>query len=179
MKFNKNSKIVKVSAYAEGYYSGATAYGELYIPYEFYEENKEKLSYLTVYVSELDGKHSEVECDIEYEEITVLDILEMTNAPYDQDRDIDEKLFYRFCDTLCLSDEESDINNDFSNGILSLEKVFTTEEIKFNLSKDTVIDDVLVPKGTLIHFRKDTGNKISDNWTWEFNFNIRNFYQII
>jgi len=179
MKFNKDSKIVKVSAYAEGYYSGATAYGELYIPHEFYEENKEKLSNLEVYVGELDGKHSEVECDIEFEEITVLDILEMTNDPYNQDRNIDEKLFYRFCDTLCLSDEESDINNDFSNGILSLEKVFTTEEIKFNLSKDTVIDNVLVPKGTLIHFTKDTGNKVLDDWVWEFNFNIRNFYQTI
>jgi len=172
MKFNKNSKIVKVSAYAEGYYSGAIAYGELYIPHEFYEENKEKLSNLTVYVSELDGKHSEVSCDIEFEEIIVSDVLEMTNEPYEQDRDIDEKLFYRFCDTLCLSDEGSDIINDFSNGILSLEKVFTTEKIKFNLSKDTIIDDVLVPKGTLIHFTKNTGNKVSDDWVWEFDFKI-------
>jgi len=96
----------------------------------------------------------------------------MTNEPYEQDRDIDEKLFYRFCDTLCLSDEESDIINDFSNGILSLEKVFTTEEIKFNLSKDTIIDNVLIPKGTLIQFTKDTGNKVSDDWQWEFDFKI-------
>ena len=172
MKFNKNSKIIRVSAYAKGYYSGATAYGELYIPYEFYKENKEKLSHLTVYVSELDGKHSEISCDIEFEEIIVSDILRMSNEPYKQDRDVDEKLFYRFCDTLCLSDEESDIINDFSNELLSLEKVFSTEEVKFNLSKDTVIDDVLVPKDTEIKFNKNTGNKISDNWTWEFDFKI-------
>ena len=130
-------------------------------------------------MGELDGKHSEVECDIEFKTITIEDILKMENTSYEQDREIDESVYYRFCDTLCLSDEGSDIINDFSNGILSLEKVFTTEEIKFNLSKDTVIDDVLVLKGTLIHFRKDTGNKVLDDWVWEFNFNIRNFYQTI
>jgi len=172
MKFNKNSKIVRVSAYAEGYYSGATAYGELYIPHEFYEENKEKLSNLEVYVGELDGKHSEVECDTKFETITIEDILKMENTSYKQDKDIDESVYYRFCKILELSNEESDIINDFSNAVLGLDKILETEEVKFNLSKDTVIDDVLVPKGTLIHFTKDTGNKVSDNWVWEFNFKI-------
>ena len=172
MKFNKDSKIVKVSAYAEGYYSGATAYGELYIPYEFYEENKEKLSNLEVYVSELDGKHSEVECDTEFKTITIEDILKIENTLYEQDRNIDESVYYRFCKILELSNEEGDIINDFSNAVLELNKILETEEIKFNLSKDTIIDDILVPKNTLIQFVKNTGNEVPDNWKWEFDFKI-------
>ena len=43
MKFNKDSKVVRISAFARGNYSGATAYGELYIPYEYYEKRKRKI----------------------------------------------------------------------------------------------------------------------------------------
>lgn len=172
MKFNKDSKIIRVSAYAEGYYSGATAYGELYIPHEFYEKHKETLSELSLYVGELDGKHSEVRCDIEFEEITITDILRMENTPYEQDHDIDEDVFYRFCRVLSLSDEEGLVVNNFSNEILSLEKMPIIEKIHFDLALNTLIDGHIVPKGTAIEFDKVLDNKISDNWSWEFDWKL-------
>jgi len=172
MKFNKDSKIIRVSAYAEGYYSGATAYGELYIPYEYYIKNKEKLEELTVYVGELDGKHSEVECDVDFEELTIEDILKMENTEYEQDRNIDESIFYEFCDSLDLNNEQSETINNFSNMLLNLDKVLSSEKVKFNLSKDTVIDEILVPSGTPIEFTRNTNNEISESWNCDFDFNL-------
>jgi len=75
MKFNKDSKVVCIFASAEAYHSGATAYGELYIPYEYYKKNEEKLEKLTVYVHELDGKHSEIECEMDFGIYTIEYIL--------------------------------------------------------------------------------------------------------
>ena len=172
MKFTKDSKIVRLSAYGEGCYSGATAYGELYIPYEFYKNHENKLNDLTVYVAELDGKYSEVMCDIEFETIPVSDILKMESTSYDEDNDIDENVFYRFCDVLELDDEQSEIVNSFHNELLELEKYFIIEDFQIVLSKDTMINEILVPKETLVKFTKDTKNKIPEDWSWEFDWNL-------
>lgn len=172
MKFNKDSKIIRVSAYAEGYYSNATAYGELYIPYEYYILNKERLEELEVSVGELDGKHSEVSCDIDFEELTIADILTIENELYEEDEDIDESVFDRFCVILKLNNKQRKVVNYFSNELLGLDKILETEDISFKISKDTVIDEMLVPKGTIIKFTRNTNNKILDYWSWEFDFNI-------
>ena len=171
MKFNKDSKVVRISAFAEGSYSGATAYGELYIPYKYYEKNKEKLKELSVYVDELDGKYSGIECHMNFAYFTIEEVLKMEENR-NENRNIDGNLFDNFCDDLGLDDIESEMIEDFSDGLLGLEKVSSTEEIRIVLSKDTIVDDILIPKGTLIQFVKNTDNKILDDWEWEFDFNI-------
>jgi len=135
----------------------------------YYEKRKERLKGLTVYVFRLDGKHSEKECEINFKIFTIEKILKM-EYNRDEDREIDEKLFDNFCDDLGLDDIESEIIDDFSNGLLNLEKIYPIEEIKHVLSQDTIIDGINIPKGALIKYSID--NKISDDWEWEFDFNI-------
>ena len=47
MKLNKDSKVVRISAFAEGHHSGTTAYGELYIPDGYYKKNDKCKSDIT------------------------------------------------------------------------------------------------------------------------------------
>jgi len=56
-------ELVKISANAEGYNSGATYEEDIFITKESYEKVKDED--LSFYVYELDGKHSECEADIE------------------------------------------------------------------------------------------------------------------
>jgi len=172
MKFNKNSKVVRISASAEAYHSGRTAYGELYIPYEHYEKNKERLKGLTVYVHELDGKHSELECHMNFAYFTIEEVLKM-NYDRDEHRDIDENLFDNFCDELGLNKIESEMIKDFSEGLLDLEKMYVVEEIRIVLSKDTIIEDVMIPEGTVIKYSVNVNDRITDEWEWELlDFNL-------
>jgi hypothetical protein len=173
IKFNKDSKIIRVSAYAEGYYSKATAYGELYIPYEFYQEHIEKIEELTCYVGELDGKYSEVECDIKFEEVSIFEIMKMEYAPYEQDKNIDESVFFRVCSLLKLNDEQSEIINNFSNAVLRLEKLSETESFAIILTKDTIIENTKVPKNTIIKYEICNEKELSEDWEWQFNWNIK------
>jgi len=172
MKFNKNLKVVRISASAEAYYSGATAYGELYIPYEYYEKNKEKLKGLTVYVHELDGKHSELECEINFAYFTIEEVLKIKDNR-DENKNLDEYLLDNFCYKLDLDDIECEMIEDFSNGLLGLEKISVTEEMEIVLSQDTIIEGITIPKGTVIKYNINVDNEITDDWEWElFDFNL-------
>jgi len=171
MKLNKDSKVVRISAFAEGHHSGTTAYGELYIPDGYYKKNDEKLKGLTVYVCGLDGKNSEIKCHIEFEIFTIEYILRMEDNNRYENRNIDEKLFYNFCNILELNDIESKILNNFSNGLLNLEKVPVIKEIEHVLSEDTIIDGMLIPEGTVIRYT--ISNDIIDDREWElFDFDL-------
>jgi hypothetical protein len=173
MKFNKESKIVRISAFAEGYYSGATAYGEMYIPYEFYLKNKEKLADLECYVGELDGKHSEVGCDIEFEEMTIYEHLISSTTDYNEyDNNIDETLYYRLCDIFGIDDEQGKILSDFSNKIECLEKINNTEVVEITLTKDIIIESINIEEGTVICFEKNNKKEIKEDWSFEFDWSI-------
>jgi len=60
----KTENLIVISAHAEGYRSGAIEYEECYLTQEFYDSIKDSIN-ISVWVSELDGKHSECEADIE------------------------------------------------------------------------------------------------------------------
>lgn len=175
MIFNKDSKIVRISACAEGYYSGATAYGELYIPIDFYEEHKDVLKDLEIYVGELDGKHSESECSVEFDTLTITDILRMENTPYEQDRNLDNTVVEDVVYSLKLQDAELNRNaikilKGFHNELLCLEKFYLIDDISFNLSQDTIIEGNLVPQGTKISYTIESTKKIPEDWNWEYHY---------
>lgn len=60
-------EFVRVSVYAEGYYSGQTYEEAVYITKDFYDMAKDSIDGISIYVYELDGKHSEVEGEVEVE----------------------------------------------------------------------------------------------------------------
>lgn len=165
MKFNLNSEIVRISAYGEGYYSGATAYGEAYLPKEIYDLHKEQLCDLSVYVGDLDGKHSEVECDIDFETLKMRDLLLEDSNTNDYDREIDDDIIYRICKFINMPHVEL---SKFNNAITLLEKYPEFEEVEITLTNDTTIEETLVPKGTKIVFERKSTNKVNENWSFEF-----------
>ena len=57
--------ITNIQVYAEGYYSGQTYEENVAIRTEVYELLKEQIKGISIYINNLDGKHSEVEADIE------------------------------------------------------------------------------------------------------------------
>ncbi len=60
-------EFVIISAYAQGYYSGKTYTEEIPVSREFFNKYEDKLRNMSLYIGELDGKHSEVECNIDFE----------------------------------------------------------------------------------------------------------------
>lgn len=59
--------LVKISVYAEGYYSGQTYAEEYFIKEESYNRLKEEIDNIDIYIGDLDGKHSEVPADLQIE----------------------------------------------------------------------------------------------------------------
>ena len=173
MKFNKDSKLMKISAYGQGYYSSAEAYGEIFIPYETYLKNKDALkNKLSVYVGELDGKHSEVECDIEFEEWSISDILKTRYESYKDGEDIDEDVYHRVCSVLKLSNEQGLELNNFNSKLWELDKFYEYEDVEVILKDNTEIQNVIVPKGTKINFTQKSNNVIPNNWEFEYKLSL-------
>lgn len=86
---------VKLSIDAEGYHSGSTYYEEVFLPKEVWEEIQDDVRMYT-YIHGLDGKHSEVQADIErvyYNE------KELQSYIPNQEND-SEKLFYHLYEYL-------------------------------------------------------------------------------
>lgn len=82
--------ITNINFYAEGYYSGQTYEENLRIRTEVYEKLKDEINSIKCYVGDLDGKHSEVEGDIEVEHYIEEDIL---HCSWDLSND-GKKLYY-------------------------------------------------------------------------------------
>ena len=61
---------------------------------------------------------------------------------------------------------------DFSDGLLGLEKMYAIEEKEIVLSQDTIIEGMMIPEGTIIKYSVNVDNEITDDWEWEFDFNI-------
>ena len=78
--------LVKISAYACGYYSENEYEETVYITEESYMKLKEEIDYMDISIAELDGKHSEVEAEIEIEilstEQQLLEIFDKKNDGY-------------------------------------------------------------------------------------------------
>lgn len=82
--------LVKISIYAEGYYSGQTYTEEYFIKEESYNILKEKIDNTNIFIGDLDGKHSEVEATLNINEYSEEDIL---NNNIETERDGDSLLW--------------------------------------------------------------------------------------
>lgn len=87
-ELNTNENVVLLSYEAHGYYSHAEEIGQLLISESLYDEIKGELP-SNISVSELDGKHSCVNADLEVERLTVDDLrYRLIDGDYDTLADI-------------------------------------------------------------------------------------------
>lgn len=109
-------ELAKISANAEGYYSGQTYIEEYFLRKESYDKLKEHIDKIEIYVYELDGKHSEVEADVDTEIYTEEELLkEDISCECD-----DSNLYFRLQDIY----EENDM--DFKNEIKEVREYLKT-----------------------------------------------------
>lgn len=116
---------VRLSVYAQAYYSGQTYSEEVFLPLEMWEKIKDDFQYYT-YITELDGKHSETRVDIEvdfYNEDQLVGYL-----PCEEDG---ETLFYHIYDYLPEEECDDSYLCSVNKEVSSLCQV-ETMEIKFN-----------------------------------------------
>lgn len=79
--------IVKISADAYAYYSGAEYHETFYLTEEFYDQIKDSVSEQSFFIAELDGKHSQTECSISAELLTEDAIAEIDLCDINTDGD--------------------------------------------------------------------------------------------
>ena len=132
-------ELVKISAGACGYYSDATYEDNIFIRKETYEKVKEDVENIEIYIYELDGKHSEVEAEIDITEYTEEDLAtKKINDSCDG-----EKLYYELEEifekyNLDLS-KEINIAEDYLKTLDKLTTVeFTIKESQVQLIKDFI-----------------------------------------
>lgn len=119
--------IVKISGYAEAYYSEATYEEQFFISEDFYKKIEDIIENMSVDVYELDGKHSVTPVDIEAIAFTEEELLKYTGS---LENNID--LIYR---------EIFFTHKDIKEDILSVKEylknldTFTTKEITFRKSQ--------------------------------------------
>jgi hypothetical protein len=119
---------VKLSVDVEAYYSGATYQEEVFLPLETWNEIKDQFED-HLYISELDGKHSETKCDIEVEE----DINEKYLENYIASANDGEDLFYHIYEFL----DEDKYDRDYL-GIIQeeVENYQVNIEVGYSIHKD-------------------------------------------
>ena len=173
MLFNKDSKLIKVSASATGYYSGAEAYGAAYIPNEIYEANEDVLNEICVSAGELDGKHSDVEADIEFDSVTVEDIMttkaDETYQSYDC---LEDSLFDSIEEALELSREQASQLRAFNSQLWRLDKFYDYIDESITIKEDTVVQGVSIAKGTVVSFTKKNDEIIPEDFEFSFDLDI-------
>lgn len=165
MKFTPSSKLVRISAYTEAYYSGATAYGEIYIPEEIFEKHKGNLLNITMYVYELDGKHSETECNIDFANLSLSELLANGSSSYEHSHSVClyERLIEEVCDLVDVDYETLlSFNEKLPIGLFP-----EAEKCKIVLKDTHTIEGILLHEGTLIHFEKKNP-PIPNDYVWEF-----------
>lgn len=130
-------ELVNISAYAEGYYSGQTYEENIFITKESYEKLKEKIDEIEIYIYELDGKHSEVEADIDIDCLT-----EETLLKIDLDKGNDgENLYYTLEEIFENNDLSLDKELDVINNYLrTLDNIITFEVTVKTSQKEKVLD---------------------------------------
>lgn len=101
--------VVNLCFYAVGYYSGQTYEENVLISEEFYKKIEDRVSQMKIYISELDGKHSEVLGEIDVQPCDEKDIPEWYTNPDNDGESFREELYY-LCEELGLDlslDEEN------------------------------------------------------------------------
>ena len=150
MKFNKNTKLTKITAYATGYYSGAEAYGEIYMPENFYKENENKLDNIQISVYGLDGKHSEVDCDVEIETNTLGYFVETYAFSEKGDHQNIDKLLLGYTTTsLSLINPQKQGLTDLTKTIVNMSRIIHKSII---LTKETTIEGIELSEGTRLTY---------------------------
>ena len=132
-------ELVKISAGACGYYSDATYEDNIFIRKETYEKVKEDIKNIKMYIYELDGKHSEVQAEIEVNEYTEE---ELTNEEINDSCD-GEELYYALENIFKKNeldlDKEINIAEDYLKTLDRLTTVeFTIKESQFQEVKDFI-----------------------------------------
>lgn len=126
--------LVKISAYACGYYSENEYEETVYITEESYMKLKEEIDDMDMSIAELDGKHSEVEAEIEIEVLTKEEqLLEVFNNKDDGDS-LYWDIRYIFRENNIDFDKEQEMVNNYIDSLDSLVKVTYTIK-KSNLDK--------------------------------------------
>lgn len=87
-------EFVLVEAYAEGGYTGLTYEEYVLLPKEVYDNVKEQIEQIKIYVRDLDGKHSETKADFYIEVFEDVDKIQNKNWSKEICSDYDE-LHYR------------------------------------------------------------------------------------
>lgn len=130
--------IVELSCYGYGYYSGAKYEESIVISKNFYDKIKDKVKDETVYLGELDGKHSEVEAEIDIISYTEEEILKEI---WDFDNNDGECLYDKIGD-ICQSldlDLDEEIQR-VENYIKSLDTLIKMNVVVKKSNKDKVLD---------------------------------------
>lgn len=169
MKITKNTKIVMITAYGEAYYSGSVAYGRFYMPLDAYEKYQENIDEVRVFAFELDGKHSEMELDIDFEHMTVGDIL--LNGHEDVDCNAD------YSDCLCESIEDAlyeDISEPYRKRLVNfdlemhrLSPLKKTVTKKVTLPVDITVGEDVIKKETEVAISYEKTTSDIDFWSME------------
>jgi predicted nucleic acid-binding Zn-ribbon protein len=71
-------KLKEIRCSAEGYHSKATYNESVFVKLETYEKIKDDLANVEMWIDDLDGKHSDVEADIDIHDSSIDDVLKAT-----------------------------------------------------------------------------------------------------
>ena len=144
MIFNKDTVVVKIEGIAEAYYSGAVAYGKIFVPEEQFSENKYDVENAEFGVDELDGKHSYTEGTLSYATGTIEQFVNEEESEHSNSHD--DLLLDMFADRLDISWEDlRELNK-------AIENLSTREEKQVKLTEDVTIEGTLIPKGTELKY---------------------------
>lgn len=129
---------VQLSIDVEAYYSEATYYEEVFLPVDVWEEIKDGFDF-TMYIGELDGKHSEVRGTIEADYVS--DKYLESHVPQGDDG---ESLFYRVYEFLDADKYDAHYLWGVQQEVAKL-KQYETATIKFkSADKDVLFENLKV-----------------------------------
>lgn len=147
--------IVKLEYYARADYSSADAFGEVYIPIEVYEENKDFIDKLKVIAYGLDGQYSEIygEPNVVINTLRAFMLNTDIKMDYSSDytKDLSDDILFK------LSEGLSKLNLNYIYKLSSEVKLLwgeLNEEYELNkqliVNKELEIDGILIPMGSII-----------------------------
>lgn len=142
MIFNKDTVVVKIEGVAKGYYSGAVAYGKIFVPEEKFSADEYENTQFGV--DELDGKHSYTEGLMFYNTGTIEQFVNEEESEHYNSHD--DLLLDMFADRLDISwGDLVDLNK-------AIENLSTREKKQVLLTEDVTIEGNLIPKGTELKY---------------------------
>lgn len=150
MKFNKDTKLVKIDAHAIGYYSNTEAYGQIYIVEEIYNKNKSILDNLQMSVNGLDGKHSNVDCYTEIEKGTLKYFVNTYIFAGEGDhKNIDDTLSECVQKVLNIETSKAKKLIELTKKIIDMSRII---QKTITLTNDTILENNEIPEGTRLTY---------------------------